>query len=257
MDIELIINNYATWVRDNTFTRKVSDNDHYAITTPFLDTRNDHIDIYVKRISENKYIFSDDGYTLADLQMVGTDIFSTDKRKKIFQTTLNRFGVQLIGNELTIEADAHSVSAKKHALLQAVIAINDMYVMSHENVASFFKEDVALYFSAHNVFYTQDVKFSGKTGFDHSIDFLVPKSQTRPERLIQAINSPKKDQITSTIFAFDDISAIRDVEISKLVIYNDQDKVISSDVRTALEKYEIEAFGWSNKNEIVEKMALV
>jgi hypothetical protein len=257
MDIKLIIENYVDWVRDNTFTRKVSDDDHYAITTPFLDTRNDHIDIYVKRINGNKFLFSDDGYTLADLRMVGTDVFSTDKRKKIFETTLNRYGVKLVGNELTIEADISNIGAKKHSLLQSVIAVNDMYVMSHENVASFFKEDVALYFSAHDVFFTQDVKLPGKTGFDHSIDFLVPKSRTRPERLIQAINSPRKDHITSTIFAFDDISAIRDTEMSKLVVYNDEEKTISSDVQKALQMYEIEALGWSNKDEIIERMALV
>lgn len=257
MDINLIIDSYATWIKDNTFTRKVSGDNHFAISTPFLDTRNDHIDIYVKKVSDNKYLFSDDGYTLADLQMVGTDIFSTDKRKKIFNTTLNRYGVSLQGTELTVEADANNIGARKHALLQAVLAVNDMYVMSHENVASFFKEDVALYFSAHNVFYSQDVKFPGKTGFDHSIDFLIPKSRTKPERLIQAINSPRKDQITSTIFAFDDISAIRDAEISKFVIYNDENKSISSDVQTALEKYDVEALGWSRKKEIIEKMAMV
>ncbi|WP_418888699.1 DUF1829 domain-containing protein, partial [Methanothrix soehngenii] len=38
------------------------------------------------------------------------------------------------------------------------------------------------------------MKFTGKSGYDHLFDFVIPKSKKRPERILQAINRPSRDE---------------------------------------------------------------
>lgn len=55
---------------------------------------------------------------------------------------------------------------KKRSLIQAILVVNDLYVMSQENTTSFFKEDITTFLNARNVPYVSDAKISGKTGYD-------------------------------------------------------------------------------------------
>lgn len=253
-----LITKYTNWVKDNSFVRNIT-NSSFVITTPFTDSQNDHIDLYVKKIDGDNIQLSDDGYTVSDLIMNGTDIFSTPRRKKTFETTLNRYGVKFnsMTNELLIEATPTNIAARKHAMLQSVMAINDLYVISRENVSSFFKEDIEAYLRLKEVVFSKSIKLPGKTGFDHNIDFIVPRSSNRPERLIQAINVPKKDQVMSAIFSFNDIAAVREDPNKRMVIYNDEVREISADSKKALDEYDISIFQWSKKEEFVEALAMV
>jgi len=253
-----LITKYTNWVKDNSFVRNIT-NDTYVITTPFTDSQNDHIDLYVKKTSGDAIQLSDDGYTVSDLTMNGTDIFSTPRRRKTFEMTLNRYGVKFdpMTYELLIEATPTNIAARKHSMLQAVMAVNDLYVISRENVSSFFKEDIEAYLRLKEVVFSKSIKLPGKTGFDHNVDFIVPHSNSRPERLIQAINVPKKDQVMSAIFAFNDIAAVREEPNERMVIYNDEIREISADSKKALDEYDISIFQWSKKEELAEALALV
>ena len=51
-------------------------------------------------------------------------------------------------------------------------------------VASLFYEDVVAWLDLHDVRYTPKVKFTGKTGYDHLFDFVIPKSRRQPERIV-------------------------------------------------------------------------
>jgi hypothetical protein len=92
--------------------------------------------------------------------------------------------------ELFVEASEEHFAQKKHVLLQAMIAVNDMFMTSKHRVATLFLEDVSRFLDSHDVRYSPNVEFTGKTGFVHRFDFLIPKSKKRPERLIRAINHP-------------------------------------------------------------------
>lgn len=248
MNCDEIINEYLRWVRDNTFARTLSDGGVCAVSTPFLDRHNDHVEVFLKKSNGNIRI-SDHGYTIADLKMSGFEI-STPKREQILKTTLNGFGVH-VGqeNELYVDATAQNIGQKKHYFLQAILAVNDMFNLAQETVYSLFKEDVENYLRANEVFFSKDIKITGKSGFDHNIDFLIPPIRKHPERLIKAINSPKKDPIMSAIMAYSDITQVRETPTRQFVIYNDAERTVSSDVIAALVNYEIKPIAWTTRNE--------
>jgi guanylate kinase len=255
MEFKEIIDNYIKWIKDNTTIKSIKDGKICEIITPFLDRHNDHLNIYVIK-NENGFIITDDGYTLKDLKMSGLEI-NTPKRVEIFKMAISGFGVKLgVKDNLYIEANTNNIGQKKHYLLQAIIAVNDMYTLSQENIYSLFKEDVEMFFKANEIYHSRDIKITGKTGFDHNIDFLVPSSKKEPERLIKAIGNPRKDPVMAAIFAFKDIEEIRSEKTKNYVIYNDLDQKVTSDILSAMQSYNIFSIPWTKKEICKEEFAL-
>ena len=110
------------------------------MTTPFLDRHNDHLQVYATRQNGN-ITLSDDGYILSDLRTSGLDL-DTPKRKTILDSVLKGLGVKTEKGQLFVEASAANLGQRLHSLVQAMLAINDMFVMAQPRVASFFFEDV-------------------------------------------------------------------------------------------------------------------
>ncbi len=255
MDCQNIIKEYLNWIKDNTVIKTIGEGKICSISTPFLDRHNDHLEIYL--IKKNDILkLTDNGYTIADLKMSGLEI-NTPKRDSILKTALNGFGVKINGNnELFVEATFQNIGQKKHYLLQAILAVNDMFNLAQETVYSLFKEDIELYFRSNDIFFSKDIKLSGKSGFDHNIDFLIPQSKNKPERLIKTINNIKKDNILSAIMAFNDINQIRETPTKNFVIYNDTEKQVSRDVIDALDNYSINNIPWSKKENCLTEFSL-
>lgn len=255
MDCQQVINDYLKWIKDNTMVKSIEEGKVCSITTPFLDRHNDHLEIYFLR-NDGNFKLTDNGYTIADLSMSGFDL-NTPKRESILKTVLNGFGVKLNGNnELYVDATTNNLGQKKHYLLQAILAVNDMFNLAQETVYSLFKEDVELFFKSNDIIHSKDIKITGKSGFDHNIDFLIPASRSKPERLIKAINTPKKDPILASIMAFTDITQTRENETRNYVIYNDVEKEVSKDVVSALDNYGIKHIPWSQKEQSLSEFAL-
>lgn len=246
MDCQQVINEYLKWIKDNTVTKTVEEGKVCLISTPFLDRHNDHLDIYMLK-SNGTIKLTDNGYTIADLKMSGFEV-NTPKRESILKTALNGFGVKMNGNdELFVEATIQNIGQKKHYLLQAILAVNDMFNLAQETVHSLFKEDVELYFRSNDIFFSKDIKLTGKSGFDHNIDFLIPASKSKAERLIKTINTAKKDSVLSSIMAFNDINQTRETSTKNFVVYNDIEKEVSNDVISALDIYDVNHIPWSKK----------
>ena len=191
-DCRAMVNAYVEWLRQKITVENVGD--VCEITTPFLDRHNDHLQIYVRK-SNSSLILTDDGYTIRDLKLSGYES-TTEKRKQILFSILNGFGARLEGDEILVEAKPEEFPQKKHNLIQAMLAINDLFVLAPPTVAGIFKEDVEADMRLHSIRYTPSVKFTGKSGLDHSFDFVVPASQTKPERILRAINRPSRQNIT-------------------------------------------------------------
>lgn len=248
MNTQKILNSYITWIKDNTFADELRSS-AAKVTVPFMDRHNDHLEIYVQEM-DGKFILTDDGYTINDLTGSGFEL-NTPKRQQIFNTTVKGYGVQ-IGErfQLFTEATPQNIGQKKHYLIQAMLAVNDMYNLAQENVMSLFKEDVERFFKTEDVLYTKDIKLTGKSGFDHYIDFIVPRTRSKPERLIKTMNIAKKDNATSAIFAFNDISDNRiDIPSNNIVIFNDLAHSPSPDVIDAFKAYKVNGIPWSRREE--------
>jgi hypothetical protein len=255
MNCQQIIEDYLKWIKDNTMVKTIEEGKICSISTPFLDRHNDHLDIYLIKNNGN-FKITDNGYTIADLKMSGFE-FNTPKRENILKTALNGFGVKINGNdELYIEATSHNIAQKKHYLLQAILSVNDMFNLAQETIYSLFKEDVELYFKSNEIVFSKDIKITGKSGFDHNIDFLIPQTKNKPERLIKTINTPKKETILSSIMAFNDINQTRQTLTKNYVVYNDIEKEVSKEVISALDNYGVNNIPWSQKEKALIDFSL-
>ena len=81
-DIRSLLDQYTKWLRDKTSLRQISD--WIEITTPYLDRRNDCLQIYAKR-QNGGYLLTDDGYIIEDLQQSGCKL-DTGKRQALLMT---------------------------------------------------------------------------------------------------------------------------------------------------------------------------
>lgn len=244
-DCERLISDYLGWLKEGL---RVSEHESCCrIATPFLDRHNDEIEIYVEK-RNGGFLLTDDGYTIADLRSSGM-AFTTEKRKAHLTAILNGFGVRQEGDELQVNARPQDFPQKKHNLLQAMLAVGDLFVMGEEHVLSLFKEDVATFLEAHQVPVLRDFKLAGRSGFDHKFDFGLPKSQRHPLRVVQAINHLTKDQALSFAFAVNDVHAIRPEPFQAFTFLNDLENPPNEDNLAALKAYEIQPLFWSRPSE--------
>ena len=250
-ECEQLVEAYVKWLRKGLSVEKLEE--AYELTTPFLDRHNDHLQIYAVK-HDGKIVISDDGYILSDLRTSGLDL-NTPKRKAVLEAVLNGFGVRTDGRQILVEASQRNLGQRLHALVQAMLAVNDMFVMAQPRVAGFFWEDVKDFLDEHDIRYSPRVKISGRSGFDHAIDFLIPKSRTRPERFIQAINAPNKNTIGTYLFALGDTRDARGDGSEAYAFLNDREREVGGDVIEALEAYEVKAALWSRREDYVEALA--
>lgn len=249
-DIARMLDGYSAWLRQKTNLREIKD--LVEITTPFLDRHNDMIQLYARKEGET-FFLSDMGQTLDDLAADGCRI-DTPKRMDLLNTTLNGFAVRDTGGKLEVEASPDNFSIRKHNLVQAILAVNDLFYLSQPYVASFFVEDVQSWLDLNDIRYVTNAKFTGKTGFDHRFDFTIPKSRIAPERLIRAINNPTKDAAEAFVFAWFDTKEVRPENSEAIAILNDQERRIPSSVREALESYDIRAVSWGSRDQTVTRL---
>jgi len=246
-----LVDAYIEWIKQKI---NVKDIDGVCeITTPFLDRHNDHLQIYVKK-SGNTLIITDDGYVIRDLELSGFNI-GTEKRRRLLHSTLNGFGVRLQDDEIVVEARTENFPQKKHNIIQAMLAVNDLFVMAEPMVAHFFRDDVEKYLSSHQIRFTPLVKFTGKSGFDQSFDFVIPASQERPERIIRTINQPTRQNISILIFVWADTKDVRPVKSTAYGILNDSEKEVKPEILSALQQYGMKPLLWSRRDEYVEELA--
>lgn len=246
-----LIDSYIEWLRNGLSVESLEN--ACELTTPFLDRHNDHLQVYALRRNGN-ILLSDDGYILSDLRTSGLDV-NTSKRKAVLETMLRGFGVRVDGKQLVIEASEKNLGQRIHSLIQAMLAVNDMFVMAQPRVASFFWEDVKAFFDDHEIRYSSRVKLTGHTGFDHAIDFLIPHSKSRPERIVQAINAPSRNTISAYLFSLNDTREARGQESEAYAFLNDHERQIGGDVLEALEAYHVKPAFWSRREEYVEILA--
>lgn len=246
-----LVNGYYEWLKKRTSLKSFGD--WAEITTPFLDRHNDFIQLYMK-CADGEILLSDDGYTISDLEMSGCEI-NTKKRKALLETTLNGFGVTLNNGALEVKASDKNFAYKKHSILQAILAVNDLFYASRANVESFFCEDVALWLDEARIRYTPDVSLTGRSKFLHRFDFVIPKSSSGPERILKVINNPNRDTISALAFAWDDTKEARGKSSQAYAILNDQDKPLSKSLREALDSYSISSIPWSTRDSFRDRLA--
>ena len=250
-DMQTLLDRYWVWLRDRTCLREVGG--WIEITTPYLDRHNDCLQIYAKRV-EKGFVLTDDGYTLDDLEQSGCKIDSR-RKKTLFATTLRGFGVQHEGRALTVKASADNFAQRKHNLLQAMLAVNDLFCLASPAGANLFHDDVVAWLDLSEIRYTPNVKFTGKSGYDHRFDFVIPKSRAQPERVMRTFNRPGRDAAQGMAFSWVDTREVRSPEARAYAILNDTEQSVSVNVLDAIRNYEVRPCLWSDRDEVREELA--
>ena len=251
-DIQKLLDDYTRWLRDKTVLRDAG-SDWVQVTTPHLDRHNDCLQFYVRR-EGNGYLLTDDGYIISDLINSGCSL-DRPKRQELLKMTLAGFGVQIVDEQLLIKATPENFPLKKHNLIQAMLAVNDLFYLASPHVASLFYEDVTQWLELADIRYTPKVKFTGKIGYDHMFDFVIPKSRQQPERIVQAINNPKKETAENLLFRWLDTKETRSPESCLYAFLNDSTYEVSSSVVAALKNYDLKPVLWSQREQVRELLA--
>jgi hypothetical protein len=250
-EVRQLVDRYAQWVRDKSVLREIGD-EYVEITTPYLDRHNDYTQIYVRR-DDGGFLLTDGGETIEDLRSSGCDL-ETKKRRDLLTATLNGFGVQRDGDSLQVRATPNTFSLRKHNLVQAILAVNDLFYLAVPVVASLFLEDVTAWLELHEVRYTPNVKFTGKSGYDHTFDFVIPASRQAPERLVRAVSRPSRDLAEALAFSWIDTKEIRPANSRFLAFLNDEERTPAASIVEALRSYEITPVLWGDRDTVREEL---
>lgn len=250
-DIRRLTDSYHKWLRDNTTLQEIED--CVEITSPFLDRHNDHLQIYVEP-SNGGFMLTDDGYTIADLEMGGCKL-DTPKRRALLNMTLNGFGVRRNNDELQVTATSNNFARQKHSLLQAMLAVNDLFYLAQSFTSSLFFEDVVDWLNLSGIRYFPNVKLTGKSGYDHHYDFVIPRSIIHPDRVLLSITDPSKSNVSKAVFAWADTAEARQGESRAYAILNDNERTVPSTVLDAFRNYNMLPVPYSERESVREELA--
>lgn len=245
------IESYLNWIRKNSTQVKIGD--YEEITTPFVDSHNDHIQFYISR-SENGFTLTDDGYTINDLEMCGCDVMSK-KRKEMINSFAESLGVSIKAGSITVEATENDIARKQHMMIQAILKISDMFLTTSSRVKGLFLEEVDSFFEANDIRKTPSIMMMGQSGLSHRFDFVIPASKKMPERIITTLNTPSKQNVQAAIFAWNDVIKTRSIKSKGYIVLNDTKKSPTQELITAITNYELVPLSWKQREKYIDELA--
>jgi uncharacterized protein DUF1829/uncharacterized protein DUF1828 len=252
-DAQLLVTSYLDWIRDDVSAQGMSES-ITEFTTPFLDRHNDFLQVYAERRAFDSFLLTDDGYIWSELKSSGVETHGA-RRDELVRSLLAGHGVRLEGHELQIDATAASVGKRLHSLIQAMLSLDDLFVLAQPTPGRTFLQDVASFFDERDIRYTPSAKFAGRSGLDHLVNFVIPKSRSAPERFVQVINDPRRDRIQNLLFAISDTREQRRGITDYYAVVNDARRPVAPEVANALSAYDVKARGWSNRQAMVDELA--
>lgn len=239
-----LVDDYLRWLRENLRADEVEGG--VVITTPFLDRHSDEIEIFLQKYNGG-FRISDDGYTVGDLRSGGVDLGKGSRHEQLVRI-LNGYGVQLEGDELWVKATLHDFPQKKHNLVQAILAVDDLHITAKEDVLQFFREDVEEFLRLQEIPLFRDVKLSGKSGLDHHFDIGLPSDAHHPERVLKAINTLRRDTAMNFAFSVEDVRNVRGHDaLGAFAVVNDADNPPAAEHLDALKNYGVVPILWSQR----------
>ena len=239
---------YVKWLEDEITVNKIGE--YLEVTSPFLDRYNDYLQVYAKLESDDEVILTDDSYIINNLKMSGVDINSS-KRKQLLENFLKKYDVKLDNEALVIKSGIDDFPQKILFLMQAMLNIDDMFMLSQNKVASLFLEDVTNFLDKKEILYTKDVNFTGKSGFIYSYEYLIQRTKEKPERLCKVINNPNRQNFQNTIFMWNDTKEKRDKNSQLIVFLNDKNQIDSS-IINGFKNYDVSTIRWTEKENYLE-----
>ena len=236
LDIKSLVDEYIDFLKQNITYKQVERG--YEITTPFLDEKNDWIQLYISEINGEELILSDDGACLSYWEDLGISL--TPKRNEQLNNILRTFGVSLShDNCLTTRCTVKDFAKKKHALLQAIIKVYDLSASAQTRTTIDFSKDVSDYFDKNEIYYMENISIIGKTGFVHTYDFSLSRTKSFNERFCKTLNRINRVNVVNTLFGWQETHEQRKGACDLIVFVNDAVKSSDTFIR-GLSEYGID-----------------
>lgn len=252
------VDDYYNWLKKKTIISSSHNSDWAIIDTPFLGAFNDTIELYVLQ-KNGKILLSDNGETFNNLSLLGINIQGSKKRRDFVDAILLNYGISQNNSELFTEANQSNFSQKKHNLISAIIELNDLYVLSENNVSSIFKEDVRNFLDDLDIIYTANFISKGVTGLEFNFDFQIAKREK--ETVIKSFNTIHRGNLSSFLFSWEDIKPVREKASKKnveaIAIINDANKEVKTEFLDAFLAKKAQYILWSQRNEEENKLKIV
>lgn len=215
------INEYYQWIKKNISCRQLKSG-WTEIATPFMDRHNDGLVIYAK-LDGNSITLSDDGYIIGDLLADGVSLRGP-KRTNLLKGLLLSYGIECKDNEMLLHTTKANYAVNMHMFIQAMLAVNDMFMLSDATVKTIFLDDVADYFDKQGIIYTPNFIAKGSTGLEFNFNFQIAGRTS--EILINSFNAINRGNLASFLFDWIDIRDGRQKRARKkvtgLAIINDE-----------------------------------
>lgn len=126
VELDVVKDSYVNWIRENTH---LSDglNNSIEISSPFIDSLNENIKLYVVPES-NDIKVTDDGYTIWNLETTGMVFRKGSQRERILLDIMERYSVDidLSTKELYIKTDSDNLGMAIHVLTQTILSVSDL-----------------------------------------------------------------------------------------------------------------------------------
>lgn len=245
---------YIDWLQQNIDQYKISDTT-FRLTLPFLDRNNDCIELYIIDNKNETYTLTDDGTTIADLQLGGFDFSTSEKRKCILNSIIAAHGItKTEEDELVVKCTVNDLPLKKHMLAQCMVKVSDMFYLSKNNIQSVFLDDVQNFFDTYDIRYVDNICLTGKSKLTTHYDFAIARSKRSPERLIKVVNNMDLNAARNIIFAWNDTKDLRQHESKLYTFIQNIDRKVSDDALGALREYNIKTALWSEREQYVPEL---
>ena len=245
MDIKKMITDYTEWLKKE--ITYFAFGEYTEITTPYMDRFNDYLQIYAKMNSDGTLTLTDDGYVIGNLISSGIKFTKNSKRFNALMSIAHKFNVTILdGEEITTTALPDNFPQAKNMMVQAMLSIDDLFVVSPENVKEMFLEDIETYFSANDIFFTRDFSLLGKTGTVYTYDFHFQRTKNRPERFCRGINRLDISKRDLALFNWVDTQEKRKDASELIIIYNDEHSV-KDDVLRGFTNYGVPVVPFSER----------
>lgn len=191
---------YMNWVKEEYDFTDVSNN-YVAISTPFIDSMHDNIEISAK-VDGNNILLTDLGETIFNLESQGF-LFNRKNTKSytLLHQTLNDFNIQIDDGELFVYTTIKDLGNAKIRLLQTIMRLNDIpYLMKNNNGQSFVE-------TAERLLTENDIPFNHGMNIQAGVinphfDFSISKYKNIHPKFVRAIARPGSNDQTKA-FTFD------------------------------------------------------
>lgn len=246
--LEQLLDDYYAFLKGRTSIIDKTGTDWHVISTPFVGLFNDTIELYVKK-QDNKILLSDDSITINNLNLTGSAISRSPKRKETMDKILLNYGLMLKGNEIITEATEQSFVQKKFCFISAISEINDMYMLDNHSVSSIFIEEVQKYLDEQKIIYTPSFIAKGSTGLEFNFDFQI--AGHTQEIVIKSFTTLNKLNVPSFLFSWEDIKPTREKitnkQITALALINNKEKEIKDEFLDAFSTKNAKFILWDER----------